>query len=220
MDEELKKENHRDYTYHFYFNHGLFEAIIHLNDFINTIDDHLAEKLRSKVKQEQETGSYDPRFNAEGQYGIIFPDILWRTTFLHSYFLLESALDQICTNIQIAEDYSISLKDLNGRGIQRASLYLKKVVNVTMPFETDTWKTLLDLNKIRNIFVHSDGNADLSNKEVLNFSKKYSGLSIYESFDKEYLSLSLSKDFTLEALLKIESFFYDIYNYIQPRNRK
>lgn len=215
MDEELKKENHRAYTYHFYFNHGLFEEILHLKDFIVAIDEHLIEKLKITANEEDNKNTNDPRFNADGQYGIIFPNILWKTTFLHSYFLLESSLDQICDNIKKAEGHKISLKDFNGRGIQRASLYLKKLANVSHSFETNTWSDLVELNKIRNIFVHSDGNIDISDKKALNFQKRFNGLYVYEAFDNEYLSLSISKQFTLQALDTIERFFNDIFNDIQ-----
>ena len=215
--DELNKENHRTYTYHFYFHDGLFYYIQHLKDFIATTESHFSDKLTKILQTTHEGGIPHPMFEPQTQLGEMFPNILWRTTFLHSYFLLESSLDQICKNVQKAEDENISLKDMAGNGIHRSSLYLKKVHNVLTPFETEAWRVILRLNKIRNIFVHADGNADIANKELYGLADSIPGLSCLESFDSENLSLSISKEFTTYALDKIEEFFYDLSANLRPK---
>lgn len=219
MDKDLEIEHQRTYTYHFFFNHGLFEEILHLQDFVNSTDEYLNEKLTSKVGQENSIESDDPRFNVENQFGHICPNILWRTTFLHSYFLLESSLDQICKNIQEAENYTLTLKDISGRGIQRASLYLRKVCEVTIPFDTIYWIELQDYNKIRNLFVHSDGMVEKTNQDVIKISTKYKGIELGD-FDNYGVSfLEISKDFTIYSLNCIEAFFQSIYQNIRPKTK-
>ena len=200
MDSELYKEHHRAYTYHFFFNHGLFEEISHLQEFINSTDAFLKTKLFLETQQLDDIESYNPSFTTEQQFGNVFPSILWRTTFLHSYFLLESSLNQICKNIQEAENYQLTVKDISGAGIQRASIYLRKVCNITIPFETVFWTELQDFNKVRNILVHSDGEVEKSNQEIIRIASTYKGLNI-DDFDKLGFSiLDISKEFTVNAL--------------------
>ena len=219
MDKKLEIEHQKTFTYHFFFNHGLFEEILHLQDFINSTDKYLNEKLISKVEQEDNNEEYDPRFNVESQFGNIFPNILWRTTFLYSYFLLESSLDQICKNIQEAENHTLTLKDLSGRGIQRASLYLRKVCKMTIPFDTKNWVELQDFNKIRNLFVHSDGLVEKTNQDIIKIAAKYKGIE-FGDFDNFGVSfLEISKDFTFYSLNCIESFFQSIYQNIRPETK-
>lgn len=216
MDEDLKKEHQRAYAYHFFFNHGLFEEIMSFEDFISSIDGFIKEKLVSiRARDSNEDDAYNPRFDTEHQFEVVFPYILWRTTFLHSYFVLESALDQVCKNVGEAEDYVLTLKDISGQGIQRASTYLRKVCKVTMPFETDKWKKLQDFNKVRNAFVHSDGVVDKSNKDIIRIAAEYDGITLSEFDDFGVAFLTISKDFTLYSLKTIEQFFQDIHRNIK-----
>jgi hypothetical protein len=220
MDKELESEQQRAYTYHFFFNHGLFEEIFHLKDFINSTEEYLNKELAEKSEQKAASEELNPVFNPEAQFGSIFPNILWRTTFLHSYFLLESSLDQICKNIQEAENYSLLLKDINGRGIQRASLYLRKVCGITSPFDTQYWSELQDFNKIRNLFVHADGVVEKSNNDIARIVAKYQGITLGNFGEFEALPLEISKDFTLYSLNCIESFIQSVYqNMLQVNNK-
>jgi hypothetical protein len=218
LDKDLEIEHQRAFTYHFFFNHGLFEEILHLQDFINSTDEFIKAKLISQTEEERRTGNYDPRFNAENQFGNIFPNILWRTTFLHGYFLLETSLDQICKNIQEAENYSLTLKDISGRGIQRASLYLRKVCKVNIPFDTKCWSELQDFNKIRNLFAHSDGIVEKANQDMISIVEKYEGiyLSAFDDFGLSFLGIT--KDFTLYSLECIDSFFHSVHANMKPES--
>ncbi len=164
MDEELDKEHLKQYTYHFFFAHGVYEQLKDIEDFINSTDNFLSENLKIAKPLSDNSENLNPRFHPEVQFGSIFPDILWRTTFLHSYFLLESSLDQVCKNLQQTENYKLSLSDISGNGIFRASVYLKKVCNILEPFSDNSWAKLTDYNKLRNIFVHGDG---LASKKLL-----------------------------------------------------
>lgn len=204
-DESVNKEQQKQFTYHFFFAHGLFEELKDIEDFINSTDKFLADNLQINKKLPESSEQAHPRFNPEVQFGTIFPDILWRTTFLHSYFLLESSLDQICKNLQEAEGYKLKLSDIAGNGIFRASVYLKKVCNITEPFSDNTWAKLMDYNKLRNIFVHSD--AIVSRKSAVELAKRNEGL-LVAIIDFDQVALRFSKQFTMKVLQTIESFFY------------
>lgn len=215
MGKNLEIQHQKAYTFHFFFNHGLFDEIFHLRDFINATDEYLNEKFISKDKPENNGENYNPRFNSRNQFETIFPNILWRTIFLHSYFLFESSLDQICNNIQESEKYALTLRDMNGRGIQRASLYLRKVCKITNPFTTRHWVELMDFNKMRNVFVHSDGLVEMNNLDIIKIASKYQGI-VLDDFDSFGVSsLKILKEFTLYSLQCIESFFQNVHSSIQ-----
>jgi hypothetical protein len=141
MDEELEKELQRTYTYHFFFVEGIYENIWHIRDFVDATNDFLERKLSPDDKDFIPEES-DPRFNTEKQFGVVFPIILWRTTFLHSYFLLESNLEQVCKNVCEAEDLKLALEDISGNGIRRSATYLKKVWGVMYG---NVYSTLVEL---------------------------------------------------------------------------
>jgi hypothetical protein len=219
MHKELKKELHKDYTYHFFFNDGLLEEITHLQDFINSTDEFLKSKLFIENQHHKDFENNHPSFTTENQFENIFPNILWRTTFLHSYFLLESSLNQICKNIQELEEHPVSLKDISGAGIQRACTYLRKVCNIDIPFETDSWKEIQDFNKVRNIFVHSDGEVEKSNQEIVKIASKYNGLNIDDFGNYGFAYLGITKEFVIYALESIDRFFHDLHVNIRPKQK-
>ena len=155
---------------------------------------------------------YGGAYNPDVQFGSIFPGILWRTTFLHAYFRLESTLDQVCKNLQQTEAYKLNLSDISGNGIFRAAVYLKKVCNISEPFTSNAWAQLNDYNKLRNIFVHGDGTTD--RKKAVGLAKRNEGLLIaIIDFDK--IAIHFSKEFNLKALATIESFFHLLQNAMQ-----
>jgi|GEM_PF-2505678 len=209
MNDELDKEHQRTFTYHFFFVHGLYDQLKDIEDFVNATNIFLTDSLKEKASKENLNESINPRFSPEIQFENIFPDILWRTTFLHCYFLLEYSLDQVCKNIQQVENHKLKLNDINGNGIFRASVYLKKVCNIISPFETQNWAKLSDYNTLRNIFVHSDGVAQNVKKKIVEIAKRHPGLLI-AIFDIDTLGIRFTKEFILSTIKTIEEFFNDL----------
>lgn len=126
MDEDIKKELEDSYTYHFFFNHGIYDELKHFEDLIIETEEFLKTKITS-VESSHEEEIIDERFGKKIQYEGIFPMILWKSLFLSTYFLLENSLDLICKNLKKSNSYNLSQKDISGKGIFRSSLYLKKV---------------------------------------------------------------------------------------------
>jgi hypothetical protein len=212
MKESIDKEELKRFTYHFCFVNAIYPQLKDIEAFINSTDKFLADNLQINKKLSDDSDQGDPRLHPEVQFGSIFPNILWRTTFLHCYFLLESSLDAVCKNLQQTEDYKIALSDVAGSGIFRASVYLKKVCNISEPFTDHTWGKLLDYNKLRNIFVHGDGL--VARKTAVELAKRNEGLLI-SIFDFDRIALHFSKEFTLKALQTIDSFFHILQKAMQ-----
>lgn len=208
----MDKEEFKQYTYRHHFDYILNE-LEDIKTFIESTDTFLADK---KNNYEHTNGSEynNLRFHPEIHFGSIFPNILWTTTFLHSYFRLESALDQVCKNLQQTENYRIKHTDIAGNGIVRASIYLKKNCDINVPFSNNTWARLNDYNKLRNIFVHGEPLVD--RKKGVELAKRNEGLLITPvDFDK--VALRFSKEFNLKVLQKINNFFEILKKEIQSK---
>jgi len=203
MEGKIDNERFRQFTYRYHFDY-ISHELKDIEAFIESTDKFLADNLQNNKKLADEPEQTNPRLHPEIQFGSIFPDILWQTTFLHSYFRLESALDQICKNIQQSEDYKVGLSDFAGNGIFRASVYLKKVCAISEPFSDNCWGKLNDYNKLRNIFVH--GEPVIDRKKAVELAKRNEGLLI-APIDIDKIALRFSKEFNLKALQTIDSFF-------------
>jgi len=206
MDEKVDKEQLTQFTYRYHFDY-ISHELKDIEAFIESTDKFLADNLQNNKQLSEEPEHLNPRLHLEVQFGSIFPDILWRTTFLHSYFRLESCLDQVCKNLQQTEDYKLSLSDITGNGIFRASVYIKKVCNINEPFTDQTWGKLNDYNKLRNIFVHGDGTAD--REKAVGLAKRNEGL-LVAIIDYDKIAIRFSKEFNLKVLQAINGFFHTL----------
>ena len=218
IDDEQIKILEDQYTYHFFFNHGLFDELKHYEDLISETDSFLRNQIES-FKDKSENEIMDERFGKKTQYENIFPSILWKSIFLSLYFLLESSLDQICNNLKTSENYKLSYKDISGNGIYRSSSYLKKVCDLNETFKAKTWNNITDFNKIRNTLVHSDGIFSKNNKELISICKKYKNLN-NSDFDNENISISLDHKFCQFTLEKITIFVDDIYREMMNKRQQ
>jgi len=209
MNEELKKQEEDSFTYHFFFNHGIYDELKHYEDLINETELFLTTKV---IAMESSTDEeiIDERFGKKIQYEGIFPMILWKSLFLSTYFLLENSLDQICKNLRKSNSYNLTLKDISGNGIFRSSLYLKKVCNIKEPFGSQTWTEVNDFNKIRNVFVHSDGIISKSATETIKVCEKYNQIQLNE-YDEDNFSIQIDSEFCKYSLTKIEKLINEVH---------
>ena len=86
------------------------------------------------------------------------------------YNFLENQLNRLCHIFSEGIESELKLKDLHGRGIERALLYLSKVVKVDLNTLSNELPFIKGLNQVRNIIVHSGGILpDDSNTKVHRF---------------------------------------------------
>lgn len=98
-------------------------------------------------------------------YQNTFPDFLRRSVFVTSYSMFESALDNYAHDLGRMKGLRLTPNDMNGRGITRSKTYLVKVMGIDLP-ETDAWRELLALNKLRNCIVHNEARIEGSQEET------------------------------------------------------
>jgi hypothetical protein len=93
-----------------------------------------------------------------------YPQLLRASLFSTAYGLFENFLNTICKQSH-SQGYvdGVTLKDLRGDGINRAKLYLAKVVK-TMPPDGPEWQDLSDYGLLRNSLVHAQGDVAENDK--------------------------------------------------------
>lgn len=202
MEENIDQQKLEKFTYRHHFDF-ISREIGDIRAFIISTDEFLNDNLIKHKSLKTQTEK-NMRFQEGIQFESIFPDILWRTTFLHSYFRLESSLDQICKNLQQTHSHKIAISDIAGNGIFRASIYLKKVFAIEKPFSGHAWGKLNDYNRLRNIFVH--GEPVVERKKAIELAKRNEGL-LVAIVDIDKIALRFSKEFNLKVLETIDSFF-------------
>ncbi|OLQ56953.1 hypothetical protein BHT94_04600 [Bacillus licheniformis] len=130
------------------------------------------EYLYGKAKED-----VDARKNSNGEHILIEPIIIPSVSsalFIGIYGDFEYYLNLICNAYKTKHSYKIDLKDISGNGIERAVLYLTKVVQVRDLKKTPEWNKIKHWNRIRNIIVHN--NRVIRNKEdedSINFLNLY-----------------------------------------------
>lgn len=209
QQEELERNLEDDYTYHFFFNHRLFDELYNFRQLIEETEKYLTEKVED-YSNKKNTTTADERFGIAENFESFFPFILWKSLLLSLYFQLENALNQICGNLKKSNNHELELKDISGNGIFKSSLYLKKVCRITTPFETDNWNKLIAFNKVRNMLVHTDGILKKSNLNLVNICKKYDGIILTDFTDEEY-SVSITEVYCKLTLGCVEELFNQIH---------
>lgn len=138
-----------------------------------------------------------------------FTNVLRKSFFVNLYAFLESRLLKGC-RIKKSErvDIRLSLSDIRGQGIDKARVYLEKVLEIPFDFGPD-WQEIQRYKSLRHCIVHNEGRLDEG------FSDRNNALRTYVE-DKDTLSLSsdgaiiLSRDFCEEVLGVVQGFLESI----------
>ena len=71
--------------------------------------------------------------------------------------LLEEAFNTLCRTYKIMNNFEIDQKDIAGQGLERAILYLEKVVNLKGIKSNSRWEYVKTVRDARNMIVHNGG---------------------------------------------------------------
>ena len=111
------------------------------------------------------------QWNSEDYFLI---DAVFKTISLYSFIVIfysyiENSLNTLCnaeyTDIELLHkkegkpSFNIRYIDMKGVGIQRAKLYLEKVIGIDFHVNKRPWSEVNTLRKIRNVIVHNEGYA-------------------------------------------------------------
>lgn len=112
-------------------------------------------------------------WNLDGIFTYHYPNLLRRSSLLSLIGVFEKELNDLCKLYKTVKQYQIDIKDLNGMGIKRASLYLEKIACIDVCRGSKEWGEIKNIQKIRNIVAHRNGslldNSGKAEKSLTNY---------------------------------------------------
>ncbi len=148
-----------------------------------------SETIESFLQEEKTSDDFtDDEFHTQQEYDD-FINMVRSSFFISLYSFLEAQLNNECRNFQRENgQIKISLSDIHGSGINRAKIYLEKVMDTSFPFANDeNWKEILFLNILRNHIVHGEG--QVNDKELLRKIEGHQFLHLDENFIEKRIIL-------------------------------
>lgn len=141
-----------------------------------------------------------------------FPMVQWQAQFLVVYATFEATLNSLCNVVKRRLKSSLSYKDMNGAGYERAKTYLSKVGGVENVFSSDMWERARQLGKMRNLIAHSQGIVDEGHD-----AKFFAALKMLNGLQLKPVAkgatefyLVLSSTFVMEAISTLQAFIHSI----------
>jgi hypothetical protein len=135
----------------------------------------------------------------------VFPILLWTSIFNSAYSLFERHLNDVCKILEKDASIKISLTDLTGKGIERAKIFLTKVIGIANVFDSTEWHEIQNYSKVRNILVHASGELNLTqkkHKEIFDYAKNHQKLIVYpEHPDSDWAKIIVLPGYIYEALI-------------------
>ncbi|WP_342468343.1 hypothetical protein NSS78_08560 [Bacillus sp. FSL W8-0920] len=167
-----------------------------------------SEQLRNALKASEdglaneEIDEYIEEFSAKKEYyKKTHANLLRQNTFLQIYFLFENYLNKKCELCQEILDIDVGLKDIEGRGIKRAKIYLTKHGQITGPFSSHLWRDISNYGKARNAIAHANSTAKNTEGEI----KSLPGL-IISYKNSEIFTFTLDETFVPSCLKTVRDF--------------
>jgi hypothetical protein len=198
-----------------------FRFLDRQRSFINQHLDRAKKEIDSKfdsLGDDDESDAYRD-YLIDEHYEICekIPLLQWYSQFLVSYALFEHNLNELCEIVRNRSKLPVSFKDLNGRGIRRSALYLRKMAGVSSPFETDSWNNSVLLGEVRNVIAHNNGEIDSTRNHGPGLLKKFQvlpGLALKPHFEgSDQFTLIIDNDFLKSAIAKMGGVLTDVANY-------
>lgn len=179
----------------------------YLKEMEQALQERYAGLKREWENFNKEGGSYEyedhlieSNDEIERHFGIFY------SSFIITLFgFVEYEFDRTCRRFSIRNKSKFILKDIYGRGIYRAKTFMKKVCNFDLPSE-DLWKELEGINKVRNCLVHSNGEINRGNKDLINYVKRSKKIKIKESPVTKIKTIRITKEYCSFAIGIIEEY--------------
>lgn len=132
-----------------------------------------------------------------------FPGIHRESILITIYNYFESELNDICRIISDSIDSPLKLRDLHGKGIERAQLYLSKVAGFDFSYFSPELPYLKKVNLLRNQVVHNGGRLpEGANQELNVFVQSNNNLT-----GSPGDMVGLRSEFVEEFIKNLEGFF-------------
>ena len=201
-----------------WFQHDLVYTIELLAGYVKEID-IIADESQKRLKDskiiiplddEREIENYlgldSETWDLQGVVTSYFPNLQRRSAFITITSFFENEFDKLCDLYKKQKEFEIELRDLYGKGFERAANYIQKVAGVNIYKESPEWKELKLLQKLRNVIIHQNGKIDkpVGNdyKELVAYIEGNSYLKIDEN------EVFIEKGFLMYVLISFSKYFF------------
>ncbi|MGM0747101.1 MAG: hypothetical protein ACQEUS_04385 [Bacillota bacterium] len=163
------------------------------------------EESMKELSDEEKEEFVEYHYDEIAQFRDDFPSIMRNSLFISVYSFLEEKIIDLCGQ---PDETSIKLEDLQGNGINRASLFIKKIKKEVFPDDTKEWHFITNANHIRNCIVHCGGDVEKAKnpKRV-----RHAIQELKHAFESRHHKIILSEEFCLEFISVVERFLCDLY---------
>ncbi len=135
-----------------------------------------------------------------------FPQLQRTSSLISLYLTLENSLNFLCQTGSRYSDSAVELVDLvNTNLIERAKIYLVKVLKLNFPQESPAWKEIGKIQQIRNALVHNNGIVKSGNTSLISYIKQCDYIELVD------YKIVIKRGFVEHACNIIEKFFYDFF---------
>lgn len=121
--------------------------------------------------------------------------IFYSSFIIAIFSFFEYELNRICVKYPADKKNKVVLKDIAGKGIKRARLYMQKVCQIVLPKE-ELWKELEKLNEIRNCLAHSSGEIK-NNPSLVRYAKNNQKIKIESDKITKTKSIAITRGYCL-----------------------
>jgi hypothetical protein len=132
----------------------------------------------------------DETWDLHGIFSEYFPSLQRRSALITLCSYFERELDKLCVLFKNEKSLLIDLTDIKDKGIERSTCYLEKVVGINTFKSSHEWNNIRNIHKLRNVFVHQNGQIENTKKEVIDFINRIDSLKLENEviINKGYLS--------------------------------
>lgn len=204
---------------------GFFKRRVHddIDQFrlhINGVESYLEKEAKSLINYHEERAKdlseeekdeyYNFYTDNYWQLSEVFPNIQRKSELIAIYTLLEHHLNSLCSIYEGHSNSQVKLCDLKANGIiETAKKYLEIVIGIKFPSSGTTWQEIKQVQRIRNLFVHNDGQLKGSEGDKRPI-KQYINNSQFLKLD-QYERIIITKGFSDHCLLLFNKFFAELF---------
>jgi hypothetical protein len=131
--------------------------------------------------------------------------------FNSSYAVFEKNLNYMCEMAGRCVNATITVKDVSGQGIERAKIFLTKIVGIEEPFKSDSWQKIKKYAELRNVLAHASGELDLTkpnHKQVFEYAVKHPSINVRHNEGSDFGEIALESAIVMEAIEEFRGFIH------------
>jgi hypothetical protein len=160
---------------------------------------------------EEYSGIEGPPSELREIFEFYYPNLQRRSLLIVLFSFFERQLDQLCQVFAKEQHLSIVHTDLKGKGIDRARLYLQKVMGLPLSNSVN-WQEIKRIQRVRNVVVHNDAKLASVDKDLLEYVEKAKELCrVYKSYyDGDIEEVDILEGYLLYVLESFDSYCVEV----------